>query len=174
MLPEALSGTGAIEAGIMIMLAATLCYACITDIKHLRIPDTVPLTVVALFFLNYWLRGAPDGLAPHLWVGAAAFLVFFGVYLLGPFGGGDVKLIGALMLWAGVRDGPDFLTIMAFTGGIIAVLLLALRKAMAVWPGIKPYIPSRRLKAWARRGIFPYGVPICVAGLICIPLFFAR
>jgi hypothetical protein len=62
---------------------------------------------------------------------------------------------------------------MAFTGGIIAVLLMALRKAMTVWPAVKAYIPSRRLKAWARRRIFPYGVPICVAGLICIPLFFA-
>jgi prepilin peptidase CpaA len=173
MLSGAPSGIAALEAGIEIVFAVMLCYACVTDIRRLRIPDAVPLTVVALFFLNYWLRGAPDALAPHLWVGGTAFLLFLGLYLLGGFGAGDVKLIGALMLWAGARDGLDFLTVMAFTGGIIAVLLMALRKAMTVWPAVKAYIPSRRLKAWARRRIFPYGVPICVAGLICIPLFFA-
>jgi prepilin peptidase CpaA len=173
MLPEALSSPAALETGIEILLAATLCYGCVADIGRLRIPNAVPLTVVALFFLNHWLRAAPDALAPHLWVGGSAFLLFLGLYLAGGFGAGDVKLIGALMLWAGARDGLDFLTVMAFTGGFIALGLLALRKAMAVWPGIKPYIPSRRLKAWARRRIFPYGVPICLAGLICIPLFFA-
>ncbi len=174
MLPSVPAGATALEAGIEIVLAAMLCYGCVTDIRRLRIPGAVPLTVAALFFLNYWLRAGPDALGPHLWVGGTAFLAGLGLYLAGGFGAGDVKLTGALMLWAGARDGMDFLTVMAFTGGLIAVLLLALRKAMAVWPGIKPYIPSRRVKAWARRRIFPYGVPICVAGLVCIPLFFAH
>jgi hypothetical protein len=44
---------------------------------------------------------------------------------------------------------------------------------MARWPAIKPYIPSRRLKAWARRRIYPYGIAICLTGLIFIPTFFA-
>jgi Flp pilus assembly protein protease CpaA len=56
----------------------------------LRIPDAVPLTVVALFFLNYWLQGLPDALAPPL-VGGAAFLLTLGLYLAKGFRAGDAK-----------------------------------------------------------------------------------
>jgi prepilin peptidase CpaA len=173
MLSSALTGTAALAACIQIALAAALCYACVSDIGRLRIPDAVPLTVVALFFLNYWLRGVPDALVPHLWVGGTAFVLALGLYLAKGFRAGDVKLIGALMLWAGPRDGQAFLIIAILAGGLFAAPLWALGKAMAAWPDIEPYIPSRRVKAWARRRIFPYGVPVCLAGLVCIPSFFA-
>ena len=165
--------TATLDTGLEIALAATLCYGGVSDIRHLRIPNAVSLIAIALFFLHYWLSPAAGGLAPHLWAFGIAFLVTFGLYAAGFMGAGDVKLISALMLWGGVRDGPDFLVVMALIGGLLAGLLLALRKAMAVWPAVKQYIPSRRVKAWARRGIFPYGIAICVAGLLFIPSFFA-
>jgi prepilin peptidase CpaA len=171
---EALFDVATLQAGTEIVFAATLCYGCISDIRRLRIPNAVSLIVIALFFVNYLAQPAPGSLAPHLWAGGIAFLVTFALYMAGAMGAGDVKLISALMLWGGVRDGPDFLVVMALIGGLLAGPLLALRKAMAVWPAVKRYIPSRRVKAWARRGIFPYGIAICIAGLISIPAFFAR
>jgi len=166
--------TAALQASAKIVLAAALCYGCISDIRRLRIPDSVWLIVIATFFFNYWLRGgAPEGLAPHLWAGAIAFALTYSVYLAGILSGGDVKLISALALWGGLRDGMAFMIVMALIGGLLALLLLALRKSMARWPAIEPYVPSRRLKAWARRRIYPYGIAICLAGLIFIPTFFA-
>ncbi len=170
---DPISGAAALQAGIKIVFAAALCYGCLSDIRRLRIPDAVSLTVIALFILNRLLEAGPGSLAPHLWVGGGAFLFTFGLYLAGLMGAGDVKLISALMLWGGTRDGPAFLIVMALIGGLIAALLLLLRLSMAAWPAIKPYIPSRRVKAWARRRIFPYGIAICVAGLLFIPAFFA-
>lgn len=169
---DPMSGIAALQAATKIAFAAALCYGCASDIRRLRIPNAVSLVVVALFFVNYWLQPAPAGLTQHLWVGGIAFLVTFGLYVAGFIGAGDVKLISALMLWGGVRDGPDFLVVMALIGGLLAGLLLVLRKSMAVWPAVKQYIPSRRVRAWARRGIFPYGIAICVAGLLFIPAFF--
>ena len=173
MQPDALFDPAALQAGTKIVLALALCHGCISDIRRLRIPDSVWLIAIATFFFNYWLRGAPEGLAPHLWAGGIAFAFTFGIYLAGVLGAGDVKLISALVLWAGLRDGMAFMIVMALIGGLLALLLLALRKSMARWPAIKPYIPSRRLKAWARRRIYPYGIAICLAGLIFIPTFFA-
>ena len=170
---DPIATTAALQAGIKIVLAAALCYGCISDIRRLRIPNAVSLIAIALFFVHHFAQAAPGSLAPHLWVGGIAFLFTFGLFWAGFMGAGDVKLISALMLWGGVRDGPAFLVAMALIGGLLAAMLLALRKSMAVWPAIKPYIPSRRVKAWARRGIFPYGIAICVAGLIFIPAFFA-
>ncbi len=116
MQPEALFDPAALQAGTKIVLAAALCHGCISDIRRLRIPDSVWLIVIATFFFNYWLRGAPEGLAPHLWAGGIAFAFTFGIYRAGVLGAGDVKLISALVLWGrpqgrhGLYDrhGPDW------------------------------------------------------------------
>ena len=165
--------TETLQVIIKIIYAAALFYGCYSDIRRLQIPNAVSLVVLALFFFNYWLLQSPGNLMQHLLAAGIAFALTFGLYLAGGMGAGDVKLISALMLWGGATDGPAFLLIMTLIGGLFAGLLLALQKAMAVWPSIHRYFPSRRLKAWARRGIFPYGVAICIAGLLCIPSFFA-
>jgi len=157
-----------------VTFAGVLCYGCISDIRRLQIPNAVSLVVAVLFFFNYWLFSTPEGLTQHLVAGGGAFLFTFAFYVAGVMGAGDVKLISALMLWGGVRDGPAFLIIMALIGGLLAGLLLLLRISMAAWPSAHLYIRSRRLRVWARRGIFPYGIAICLSGLILLPSFFAR
>ena len=163
----------ALQVYAVVVYAGALCYGCISDIRRLQIPNAVSLVILVLFFFNYWLQASPEGLAQHLAAGGIAFLLMFGLYAVGIMGAGDVKLITVLMLWGGERDGPAFLIIMTLIGGLLAALLLAVRKSMAVWPSIDRYIPSRRLKAWASRGIFPYGIAICIAGLVLMPSFFA-
>ncbi len=170
----ALVDTATLQTAAKIVLAAALCHGCVSDIRRLRLPNSVWQIALATFFFNYWLLGARQDLMPHFQAGAIAFACTFGIYLLiGGLGAGDVKLISALVFWGGPRDGLVFVFIMTLIGGLFALVLLVLGKSMARWPAIEPYIPSRRVKAWARRRIFPFGVPICVAGLICIPLFFA-
>ncbi len=173
MLPDALLDTATLEAGTKFVLAAALGYGCISDIRRLRLPDSVWLVTLATFFFHYWLQGAQESLAPHLWAGGIVFALTYAICLWGVLGGGDVKLISALVFWGGSRDGLVFLTVMALIGGLIALALLILRASMARWPCVKPYIPSRRLKAWARHRMYPYGIAICLAGLILIPTFFA-
>ncbi len=158
---------------IKIIFAATLSYGCISDIKSLKIPNAVSVIVIALFFLNYSLSMPAGDLANHLIVAGAALLLGFGVYAAGFMGAGDIKLISALMLWAGARDAFAFLIVMSFAGGLFAGLLLIARTSMAVWPSAQHYIPSRRLRTWAQRGIFPYGIAICTAGLLLMHSFFS-
>jgi prepilin peptidase CpaA len=159
---------------IKIVYAATLCYGCISDIKSLKIPNAVSVIVLALFILNYLLFGAADILTKHVIVACSALLLGFGIFAAGLMGAGDIKLISALMLWAGPQNGFDFLIIMTFAGGLFASLLLITRSSMAIWPSAQNYIPSRRIRAWAQRGIFPYGIAICTAGLVLMPSFFAQ
>ncbi len=159
---------------IKAIYAAALCYGCISDIKSLKIPNSVSGVVLVLFFVNYWLMDPQESIKQHIAVGGGAFVLTFALYALGYMGAGDVKLISALMLWAGPKDGLTFLVIMTMVGGLLAALLLIARKSMALWPSTYHYIPSRRLKSWAKLGIFPYGIAICTAGLILMPAFFAR
>jgi Flp pilus assembly protein protease CpaA len=76
------------------------------------------------------------------------------------------------MLWAGSRDGLSFLVAMTLIGGALAAFLLIAGRAIMSWPSLRRYIPSRRFKNWAVRGIFPYGIAICSAGLLFMPVFF--
>ena len=158
---------------IKIMYAAALSYGLISDIKSLKIPNAVSVIVLALFFLNWWVAAPAEDLTKHLIVAGATLFLGFGIYVAGFMGAGDIKLITALMLWAGTRDGFDFLIVMTLIGGVFASLLLIARKSMAVWPSAQSYIPSRRMRMWAQRGIFPYGIAICTAGLLLMPSFFA-
>ena len=159
---------------IKTLYAVTLCYGCASDIKRLKIPNAVSVIVLALFLLNYLLFGLTDGLTKHIIVAGSALLLGFGIFAAGLMGAGDIKLISALMLWAGPQNGFAFLITMTFAGGLFAGLLMIARTSMAVWPSAQNYIPSRRLRTWAQRGIFPYGIAICTAGLLLMPSFFAQ
>jgi len=158
---------------IKLVYAGALCYGCISDIRGFTIPNAVSLTLVVLFVLNYWLMPVSGALPEHAVSACAAFTVTFALYAAGLMGAGDVKLISALMLWGGYTEGLKFLLIMSLVGGLVAGILLILRKAMKLWPFVQAYIPSSRVKAWARLGILPYGIAICIAGLISMPSFFA-
>ncbi len=142
-------------------------------LRALKIPNAVSVIVLAVFFLNWWVAAPAVDLTQHLLIAGIALFLGFGIYVAGFMGAGDIKLITALMLWAGTRDGFAFLIIMTLIGGIFASLLLITRKSMVVWPSAQSYIPSRRLRMWAHRGIFPYGIAICSAGLLLMPSFFA-
>jgi prepilin peptidase CpaA len=153
--------------------AITLCHALLSDIRHLKIPNHVSLIIIIVFVAHNYLLDDQAKLTRNLGVALFGLLLMLGFYAAKVMGAGDVKLISALLLWAGVRDAPAFLTIMALIGGISAALLLALRKTLIIWPPVSAYVPSRRLKAWASRGIFPYGIAICLAGLAMMPAFFS-
>ncbi len=165
---------GALGLMIESAFAAALCYGCVSDIRSFKIPNAVSLAVIALFFLHHWLLAPQESITPHLIAGGGAFVLTFAVYVLGFMGAGDVKLISALMLWAGDRDGFLFLIVMTLIGGLLAVLLLLIRKSMTLWPSVAGFIKSHRLKTWARLGVFPYGIAICTAGLILMPVLFAH
>src|SRR5258708_891148 len=90
---------------VKIIYAAALCYGCISDIKSLKIPNAVSVVVLALFFLDHWLLVPAEGITNHLVTGGSTLMLGFVLYAAGYMGAGDIKLISALMLWAGPRDG---------------------------------------------------------------------
>ena len=79
----------------------------------------------------------------------AVFLVFAGLFAIGAMGGGDVKMIGAVMLWIPLSLFMPTLTVMAIGGGILSAAMLI---HMKLRPSDKPVE-------------VPYGVAIAAAGL---------
>jgi prepilin peptidase CpaA len=140
-----------ITLGLMAVLGLMMIAAAISDLRSRTISNELN-AAIALLAIPFWIA---TGLA--LWpdvpvqFGAAfgVFLIFAGLFAIGGMGGGDVKMIGAVMLWIPVPLFLPMLTIMAIAGGILSALMLIYMKLR---PSDKPVE-------------VPYGVAIAAAGL---------
>ena len=95
-------------AATMILLIA----AAASDITRYRIPNIIVYAIVAAFAVGAIFNFAWPAIVWPLLAGVAMFLLGAGLFALGLFGGGDVKLIAAMALWTGFADLPRFLLIM--------------------------------------------------------------
>lgn len=102
-------------------LVALLALAALIDLRERRIPNWLTGSVAALYPI--YVLTSP---APSAWPGAlaAALAMFlFGLFLFGRklIGGGDVKLIAAMTLWAGLDHLMLFVLVTSLAGGGLAL-----------------------------------------------------
>jgi len=141
-----------------ILALASLVGAAVFDVIRREIPDTCSLLVLAAALLlmvaepAHWHEALIQLSAGLVLFASGAALFFAGIW-----GGGDAKLAGAVGVWVGWSGVPSFVLAMALVGGVLALLILALR-------------PAKRFVPWlaAERGV-PYGVAIAAAGIIVPP-----
>lgn len=140
-----------ITLGLMAALAVLMIAAAVSDLRTRTISNRLN-AAIALLAPFFWLA---TGLSPWpdmLWqIGAAlaVFLLFVGLFAIGAIGGGDVKMIGAVMLWLPLALMLPALTVMAIAGGLLSVVMLIQHR----W---RPSELSKQV---------PYGVAIAAAGL---------
>ena len=169
-----------LAATVTVML---LIVAAVSDITRYRIPNVIVYAIVAVFAVGAIFNFAWPAIVWPLLAGVAMFLLGAGLFALGLFGGGDVKLIAAMALWTGFADLPRFLLIMGAAGGVLGlVLLLKWRRqqpamassapaptdssvAEAVAAAPAPETPASDAPRPTRKSHIPYGVGIAIAGL---------
>ncbi len=132
-------------------VAATLC-----DIRARQIPNTLPLLVVAFGFAQGLIDG---GLASAVAIAAAFFALGLLGYRFGLIGGGDAKLLAAAGFWVPPAALHDFFTVMALTGAVLALVVVARRRLVAAVTG----------EAAADAASVPYGAAIAAgAGYVLL------
>jgi prepilin peptidase CpaA len=168
-------GTGPAFLGVLYLAVflGLIAHAVYSDIRGFRIPNLTSLALITLFLFYWVIQPSSVILRDHLYVAAAAFSILFLLYLFGWFGAGDVKLIAAIMLWAGPIAGVQFVIALSVAGLVFALFLIAVRQALSANAVLSDYLPSRLIR-WAQRGVCPYGVPILAAALYVSPLLFSR
>lgn len=126
------------------------------DVRHFRIPNGLNAAFVALFALAAATGMFPkDGLWGHVGAGAVGLAAGMVIYARGWTGGGDAKLLGALVLWTGwTADALRLIAVMALMGGVISLVVwwAARRRAPAI-----DGRPPEQAKV-------PYGLALAVAG----------
>jgi prepilin peptidase CpaA len=107
----------------------------LTDIEFRRLPNW--LTSAVAFLYSLFVMTSPT---PVDWVSACivASLVFgfgFVTFSLQLLGGGDVKLMSGLALWAGPDHLVLFLIVTSLAGGFLAILAIIIRQADNLYLG---------------------------------------
>ncbi|MBE7637853.1 hypothetical protein GUA87_13435 [Sneathiella sp. P13V-1] len=150
---------------LAVVLAAFLLtmLAAYSDWKSYKIPNYISLALIALFPVVFWLSPVEISWIDSLIVAGVTFVVGFILFAIGGFGGGDVKLIVALSLWAGSQFIVPFMVAMVLAGGGLVIVVL-IREVIR---GDKELSVRARVKASLRaKTPVPYGVAIALGSLV--------
>jgi prepilin peptidase CpaA len=144
--------------------------AIVLDATKLTIPNWISVGLVIGFIL-YCFAGAEDiQVWQHVLVGAAVLIIAAGLYLMRWMGGGDVKILAAIALWAGPLQILPFLLLTTLFGAAIAVAMLAVHLWVLANAQSATVIAAKRyIPRWVHHGLCPYGIAIGTAALIIIP-----
>lgn len=161
---------------ILLVFAASMLWAAITDIRSYILSNKLCLMVVALYFIFiaalYFSGTSPTwtyiGYSFAIAIGCFIFLVVLFAY--GFIGGGDVKLIPAVLLWAGPAYSLKFILITTICGGFVAILTICCRNIKSYLSNVKS---SENINFFMRESSelvnndnnIPYGIGISVGGL---------
>lgn len=131
--------------GILAIAEAILISSSFIDLKYQEIPNSYNVGVALLgggFIYLY-----QDYSQQLLLGGVIAFMVFLLIMILtGAMGGGDVKMAGAIGLFVGTGLVSKFITYSFFSGAIVAIILLLLKKK-------------------EKTDVFPFGPCIALSGI---------
>jgi prepilin peptidase CpaA len=144
-----------------------LAYGAISDIMTMTIPNWLVGVMVAAFVILAPLSGmALSTFAIHWAIAIAVLAVAFACFAFGWMGGGDAKFASAIVLWLGLGNGVEFLTIAAMLGGALTFAMLAFRSKLL------PAFALRQewlLRLHDSKAGVPYGVALAGAALFVYP-----
>ncbi len=168
-------------------LTGLLVIGALSDIDCRRLPNWLTAAVAALYGLFVAVSPAPIDWMSAVVVASLVFALGFACFAFGLMGGGDVKLMTGLALWAGVEHITLFLIMTSLAGGVLSIVMLTLRKWSAspmvlalsvlsapiikklMGPAMVAGAPSPATMAEDNsKDFLPYGVAIAAGGFFVI------
>ena len=174
------------------MLPTYLCFAgflsmlglaAFKDLRERRIPNRLTAGLALLYPVYVLVSPVPVAWPAALGIATAVFLVGLGLFARDLIGGGDVKLIAAVSLWAGAEHFLWFMLITTLTGGALSLISLFYQR----WAGvIEAHLAALGLAAIGGLGgsvsaaprsdtsaapppaTLPYGVAITAGGIAVV------
>lgn len=148
------------------IIALALCiYAASTDVKRLEIDNWVSVAIAALFVVYGVMEPGVNWVA-HVVVMLVMFVMGFVLNRTGVMGGGDVKLLTALSLWAGLSGLPTMLMVTSLAGAVVALATLSMRHITFTAPTGYAWIDGAR----DGKPHVAYGIAIAVGAAFMFPL----
>ena len=149
---------------LALVFAILLIAAAAEDSVRLRISNITVILVLLGAVVTAFVLGLELRMWQNLALLVAALAIGTPLFGRGILGGGDVKLLAATFTWFNLSAAPYLLLAVALSGGVLALLIIALRSMN--WPdGMR----QRTILLQRRAGI-PYGIAIAAGALITMAL----
>ena len=152
---------------ISAVFAALVLIAAVVDFMRQRIPNWLSLAVALLFVVPVALHFREVSWFNQLGAAVACLAVGMGLFALKQMGAGDVKLLAAIALWAGLFRLMPLVFFISLAGLLLAGLLVGLRRILA-WRGYAADALPISLRPGA--GV-PFGVAIALGTLVTMQVF---
>ena len=152
---------------IILVFTALVLAGAMSDAARFTIPNWLCGLIVLTFPAAAFAAGLgwPE-IGLHLLGGLIAFLIGFALFGPGWIGGGDAKMFAAAALWFGWPMTLEFLLHTVIAGGVLALVLLALRHSLVHAPALAGRIAGSAL---AKDAPVPYGIAIAAGALWTLP-----
>jgi prepilin peptidase CpaA len=144
----------------LVMLSPILLAVAYCDLRFMRIPNVLSILAVVLFVISC-LFSMPVDLLARITVAALVFGLGFVAFCLRMFGGGDVKILSALMLFVPMPSLAQFAYLFSASMLIGILAILGLRKL--------PQAAGHSWKSISGSTKFPMGISIALSGIL-LPL----
>jgi prepilin peptidase CpaA len=168
----AAEGRGAMMAALHYLaaggFAVLIVAAAFEDFRRFMIPNWLTLGICALWPLSVLTAPSAAGALGALACGFAVFVVGALLFARGYIGGGDVKLLAAVALWAGPALLPSLLIVTGLLGGVLALILLSPVGAYLVAGARAQLGFTQTPEAAIASTPVAYGIAIAAASLIVI------
>jgi len=157
-----------------LLVAVVALAAAWTDLRRFRIPNALPLMLLALYPLHLATANTPVDWQGGLSLALILLLGGFALFAAGLLGAGDVKLLAAAGLWAARDLGGELVLITTLAGGALALTLLTPWGKLVLAAVQTPETAAGKVAsgavAIARLGgqTMPYGVAIAIALLVIV------
>lgn len=160
----------AVSTALLACFLGLLVGAAVSDVRTMTIPNGISL-VMACLYPVFALAAGSDWL-DGLLAAAIVFGVGLAMFAMGWLGGGDVKLLAAISLWAGTALLLPALFITALAGGVLCAFLWVrhggpsriLRRLIGDAP-TAPASGSADAASVQRATVIPYAVAILAGGI---------
>ncbi len=158
-----------LEVATALAYVFLVVYAGISDFRKLLISNWIPISLALLFFVYALLVNERVDVFSHVLVGFGMLAIGLALFAAGWMAGGDVKLLSAVLLWAGPANALGVLFVVALFGGLLALTIIVARFFLR--RGSQTVLTGR-LPRWIRLGLCPYGVAISLGALFLLPVLF--
>jgi len=161
--PQTVSATSdlALDASLrkamLVVFAGLIVAAAAIDLRRFIIPDTIVVALLGLWPIWVVLSGH-NSIGYTLFGAAGMFVLGIACFSFGFMGGGDVKLLTVIALWAEPGGLPGFILITSIAGGLLSICwLLPMRRLVAPVIGWGEGLRDNKQ--------IPYGVAIAAGGI---------
>ena len=143
------------------LLIAAVSAAAIQDAVQLRISNLITLAVLILAIVAAFMVGIEVAVWQNLLVFGLVLAVGTVLFSRGVLGGGDVKLLAAVGLWADLGGAARLIASIFIFGGLLALLIVLGRTVL-------PASLGERVAVLKPKAGIPYGIAIALGTVFIV------